>query len=72
MKGLLSYLLVHILQAGEDHHAVGQTTLQQEMEGVPVGRDTELSGFSMQVVFCVQGMQTYFIRKPFTRFPFFN
>lgn len=59
---LLSHLLVHILQAGEDHHTVGQTTLHQEMEGVPVGRDTVnyvVSSFSLLQVFIHgQGIQT--------------
>lgn len=45
-KELLSYLLVHVLQAGEDHHTVGQAALHQEMEGVPTEteRDTVNDG----------------------------
>lgn len=35
VKLLCSLLLVHVLQAREDHHAVGQTTLHQEVEGIP-------------------------------------
>ena len=37
---LHSCLLVHVLQAGEDHDAVGQTALHQEMERVPAERQT--------------------------------
>lgn len=36
------HLLVHVLQARKDHDAVGQATLQQEMEGIPVERWAQL------------------------------
>lgn len=37
---LFVHLLVHVLQASEDHHTVGQTALHQEVEGIPVKRKT--------------------------------
>lgn len=41
---------MHIFQAGEDHHTVGQTALHEEMEGVPAKRNTvNLAFFSFSL-----------------------
>lgn len=36
-------LLVHVLQAREDHHTVGEATLHQEMERIPYGKTDKIN-----------------------------
>lgn len=48
VKSLLSP--VHMLQASEDHHAIGKTTLNQEMEGIPAGETEQVN---MNVYYCL-------------------
>lgn len=44
------YSLVHMLQARKHHHAIGQATLQQEMEGIPAEGGTQENKVSVGIL----------------------